>query len=40
MLPGANDIVSCGDIDATTILYDVGAVTLGAGATDSSTHLP
>jgi hypothetical protein len=40
MLPGANDIVSCGDIDATTILYNVGTVTLGAGATDSSTHSP
>jgi hypothetical protein len=40
MLPGANNIVSCGDIDATTILYDVGTVTLGAGATDSSTHSP
>jgi hypothetical protein len=39
-LPGANNIVSCGDIDATTILYDVGTVTLGAGATDKSQHLP
>lgn len=39
-LTGANNIVSCGSIDNKTVMYGVGTIGLGTGATDSSFKIP